>query len=105
MNVLEGRLVPIKVITVTTIQTETFDANTLIRFRLDGLHSSTALRSVSTDCLKIQRSRDDLDVGKGELRTLSDNLSVESNKGGSIVVQPVSITTLLVGIEVDTSEL
>jgi hypothetical protein len=105
VDVLEGRFVPVKVISFATIQTQTFDSNTLISLGLDGLHSSTALSSVSTDCFEIQGSRDHLDVGQGELRTLCDDLSVESDEGGSIVVQPVSIATLLVGIEVDTSEL
>ena len=81
VDVLEGRLVPVKVIPVATIQTQTFDSNPLIGLGLNGLHPSTALGSVSTDCFEIQGSRDHLDIGQGELRTLCNDPSVEGDEG------------------------
>ena len=48
---------------------------------------------------------DHLYIVQGELRSLRDNPAVECYHGAAIIVEPVTVTALLVGIEVDSTKL
>lgn len=93
------------IISQTGIETNTLDDNPTVGFRLNTLHSSTAVGPMRTDCLKIKRSRDDFDIVQRELTALGDNFAVECDESGTVVVQPVSVATLLIGVEIYTAEL
>lgn len=58
-----------------------------------------------TDFFDINSSRNDLHIFQGELGTLGDNIPVDDNHCTAIIVEPITIATLLVGIEVDASAL
>ena len=105
VNLPDGRLSPIEIVAQSTVQPQALGTDALISLGLDGLHPPATLRPMSADGFEVQCGRDDLDVGQGELRALSDDLAVEGDQGGSIIVQPVSVASLLIGVEVDTSEL
>jgi hypothetical protein len=60
---------------------------------------------VRADCLKVKGSRDDFDIVERELAALRNDLAVECDEGGTIVVESVSVATLLIGVKVDSAEL
>lgn len=60
---------------------------------------------MGTDRLKIKRGRNDLDVVERELTALRHDFAVECDESGTIVVQSVSIATLLISVKVDSTEL
>jgi hypothetical protein len=94
-----------RIITQACIQSNTVNDNTAVGFRLHALHSSTAVCSVRSYRLKIECRRYDLDIVERELASLSDNLSVEGDESCAVVVQSISVATLLIGVKVDASEL
>ena len=49
VDVANGSLSPIKVVAQSTIETKTFNTDTLIGFGLDGLHPPATLGSMSSD--------------------------------------------------------
>jgi len=55
--------------------------------------------------LKIDGGGYDFDVVEGELGALSDDFSVEGDEGTSIVVESISVTSLLICVEVETARL
>ena len=77
----------------------------VVAFRTGRLHATTALRAVRTHVLNVDRGRDDLYVREGELRALSDDAPVERYHRAAIVIQPVTVASLLVRVEVHTAEL
>ena len=60
---------------------------------------------MSSNILDIYRRSDDFDVVQGELGTLSNYVPVDRYHGAPVVVEPVSIASLLIGIEINTPEL
>jgi hypothetical protein len=60
---------------------------------------------VSSHILDVNRGGDDFNIVEGELRALGDNLPVQCDYGGAIVVKSVSIAALLICIQIDTPEL
>lgn len=76
-----------------------------ISLRLASLHVSTASPSIIAHIIDIDRRANDFYIVEGELRALCNNSTVDCNQGGPIVVQAVTITALLIGIKVDTSQL
>jgi len=70
-----------------------------------SLIRSTTPGSVRSNALEIDSGRDDFDVVERELRALSDNFSVEGDEGASIVVESISVTSLLIRVEVETARL
>ena len=77
----------------------------LVALLRDGLGGSTGSGSITSDILKINRCCDDFDITERELRALRQKLPIDDDEGRPVVVQPVTITSLLVRIEVDTSTL
>ena len=77
----------------------------VVALRAGGLHTTAALRAVRAHVLNVDRRRDDLDVGEGELRALGDDAPVERDHRTTVVVQSITIAALLVRIEVHTAEL
>lgn len=69
-----------------------------IRRALTRLHTSRAFGAVRTDILNVNRSSNDLDVLEGELGALSDYEAVDKDHGTSIVIQAISIASLLVRV-------
>jgi hypothetical protein len=55
--------------------------------------------------LQVERGGHDFDIVQRELASLSHDLSVKGDKRSAIVVKPISVATLLIGIEVDAAEL
>lgn len=58
-----------------------------------------------SNSFEIDGGCDDLDIGQGELRALSEDDAIESNHTGTIVVETITVASLLIGVEVDTTEL
>ena len=81
------------------------DRYPVIRLRLRALHPPTTRCPVCPHRFKINGGGDDLDFGQGKLRALSEDLPVESDHAGAIVVQAVPVASLLIRIKVDTTEL
>jgi hypothetical protein len=105
VNLTNGGFSPVEIVAQPAVKTKALDTDPFVSLGLDRLHPPAALSTVRPDGLEVQRGRDHLDVRQGELRSLGDNLSVEGNQRGPIVIEPVAIASLLVGVEVDTSEL
>lgn len=93
------------IISQASIKSHTVNDNSAIRFRLDALHSSTAVCSMRSYRLKIERRRHNFNIVERELASLSNDFSVEGNESCTVVVQSISIATLLISIEVDATEL
>lgn len=77
----------------------------LVSRRLRGLMRAARELAVRANGLKVDRSGDNLDVVERELVALGKNLTVHGNHASAIVVQPVSVTALLICVEVNSSEL
>lgn len=73
-----------------------FDA--MIPLSLCSLSAARAVRSMSAHVLNVYRSRDDFDVVKTKLRALSDYFSIDGYHGTTVVIETVSVATLLVRI-------
>ena len=69
-----------------------------IRLCLRTLHPSRADGPMGPHRLEIHRGGDHLDVGQGELGASGDDLTVERDHRCTVIVQPVAVTTLLIGI-------
>ena len=61
--------------------------------------------AVSTDVLEVECGGDDLDVVQTELGALRDNLAITGNHGAAVVVKAVAVASLLIRVQVDTTEL
>jgi hypothetical protein len=105
VNLTNGGFSPVEIVAQPAVKTKTLDPDPFVSLGLDRLHPPAALSTVRPDGLEVQRGRDNLDIRQGELRSLGDNLSVESNQRRPIVIEPVAIASLLIGVKVDTSEL
>ena len=77
----------------------------VIPVALGGLHVPAHHRAMRADILQVESGGDHLDVVKGELRPLRDDLPVASDHGAAVVVQAISVAPLLVGVEVDSTKL
>ena len=82
-----------------------FDFDAMVSFRTTSLHVSTALSPVSSNVLDIYRRSHHLDIVQGELGALGDDVTVDRNHGTPVVVESISVTPLLVRIQVNTPEL
>lgn len=67
--------------------------------------ASTALGSERSHFLDINGRTDNFDIVQGELRSLGNDPSVDGNECTSVIVKSISVTTLLIGVEVDPSKL
>lgn len=55
--------------------------------------------------LYVDSSRDDFNVIEGELGALSNDTSIDRNQGTAIIIESISVASLLVCIQVDSSQL
>jgi hypothetical protein len=82
------------------------DFNARIAFRAGSLVAPRVLAdAVRANVFNVYRSRNNLNIGERELRTLCDNGPIECNERTAVIIEPIAVTTLLVGVEVDTTEL
>lgn len=72
---------------------------------LTSLHTPRLGCSSSLDIIEIQRTSNDLHVIQGELTSLSDDAAIEGDQGAAIIVESIAIAALLIGIEVDATQL
>lgn len=79
--------------------------NSLIRLSLRALHPPATCCPVSPNSAKVNGGGDNFDFGKRELSALGEDLAVHGNETCSVIVETVTVTTLLVSIEVDTAKL
>ena len=77
----------------------------MVTLSLRSLSTAGAMGPMGAHILYVYGSRDDLNIVQTELGALGDDLSVESNHGATIVVEAVSIATLLIRIQIHTAEL
>lgn len=105
VNLTNGGFSPVEIVAQPAVKTKALDSDPFVSLGLNRLHPPAALSTVSPDGLEVQSGRDDLDVRQGELRSLGDDLSVESNQRRPIVIEPITVASLLIGVKVDTSEL
>jgi hypothetical protein len=81
------------------------DLDPLVTLGFGSLKAPAAPRTMRANVLNVNCRRDDFHVGERELGTLSDDLAIDEDKGTAIVIEPVSVTALLVRVEIDASEL
>lgn len=72
---------------------------------LSSLDTSRAPPTMSADFLNVDRGRDDLDVVERELRALRHDLAVDRDERAAVVVESITIASLLVCVEVYSSGL
>lgn len=77
----------------------------MVPLRSCGLHAPTALRSMCADVLDINSRGNHFDIVQRELTALRNDMAIDGDHGTTVVVEPVTIASLLVGIEVNATEL
>jgi len=89
---------------VPAIQPE-IDPDSLVCLRLCRLHSTRAVRTLSSDRFEVNRCCVHLDIVERELRALRKDPSIECDQRASIVVETISVAALLICVEIDTPKL
>jgi hypothetical protein len=105
VNLTNGGFSPVEIVAQPAVKTKALNTDPFVSLGLNRLHPPAALSTVRPDGLEVQRGRDNLDIRQGELRSLGDDLSVESNQRRPIIIEPITVASLLIGVKVDTSEL
>jgi hypothetical protein len=77
----------------------------MVPLRFGSLHAATTFGAVGANVLNVDSCSDDLDVSQRELGSLGDDTAVHCNEGAAIVVQSISIATLLVSVQIYPSQL
>jgi hypothetical protein len=82
------------------------DFNARIAFRAGSLVAPRVLAdAVRANIFDVYRSRNNLDIGERELRTLCNNGPIERNERTAVVIEAIAVATLLIRVKVDTTEL
>ena len=81
------------------------DPDALVRLCLSSLHPSRAACAVRPHGLEIERGGRNFHLVERELAALGDDTPVERDERRAVVVQSLAIAALLVGVEVDSSQL
>lgn len=85
---------------------DSFEASSCIHGRSAyGLHATTPSAASGSYIVQVDSRTDHLNVLQAELRALSYQSSVTGDQRAAIVVQPVSVASLLVGVEIDSAQL
>lgn len=79
--------------------------DTVVPLCLCGLHIPAHHRTMRANVLQVKGGGDYFNVVEGELGTLRNNLPVAGDHGAPIVVETISVTSLLVGIQIYSSKL